>query len=76
VKAVCYQDTFFLDIFTLEVGTNWFSHKVGMELPIYAAYNPRRERSQNMFNCSVSFRQENDKWLIINVFWDIPSKNV
>jgi len=75
VKAVRYKDTFFLDILTIECGTDWLSQNTRTELPLYAPYNDRRERSQNMFNCSVSFRQENDKWLIINVFWDIPSKN-
>jgi len=76
MKAVCYQDTFFMDILTIECGTNRLSQNTGTELPLYAPYNDRRERSQNTFNCSVSFRHENDKWLIINVFWDIPSKNV
>jgi hypothetical protein len=33
-------------------------------------------RSQNMFHFSVSFYQENAKWLNINVFCDITSENV
>jgi hypothetical protein len=43
-----------------------------MELSLH----PRRERSQNMLNGNVSFHEKNAKWLNINVFWDIPSKNV
>jgi len=42
VQAVCYQDIFCWDILTLESGNDCLSHNVGMELPLYAAYNPRR----------------------------------
>jgi hypothetical protein len=34
---------FFLDILTLEDRTNWLSQN-GMELPLNAAYNTRREQ--------------------------------
>jgi len=33
-----------LDSLTLEDGTDWLSQNIGMELPHYAAYNPRREQ--------------------------------
>jgi hypothetical protein len=48
-----YQDMFLLDILTLENGTNWISQNVGMELPLYAAYNPRRQQVSKhvQFNC-------------------------
>jgi hypothetical protein len=35
---------FFLDILTLEDRTNWLSQNVGMELPLNAEYNPRRQQ--------------------------------
>jgi hypothetical protein len=35
---------FFLDTLTLEESTNWLSQNFGMELPLNAAYNPRREQ--------------------------------
>ena len=44
VQAVGYQDMFFLDILNLEDGTDWLSLNTEMELPFYAAYNPRREQ--------------------------------
>jgi len=44
MQAVCYHDMFFLDILTLEEGNDWLSQNIRMELPLYAAYNPRRER--------------------------------
>ena len=44
VQAVCYQDMFFLVILNLENGTNWLAQNIGMELPVYAAYNPRIEQ--------------------------------
>jgi hypothetical protein len=42
VQAVCYQDMFYLDILTLEGGTDRFSQNVGKELPLYAVYNTQR----------------------------------
>jgi hypothetical protein len=44
---------FFLDILTLEKGTNWLSQNIGMELPLYAAYNPRREQVSKTYSISV-----------------------
>jgi len=35
---------FFWDNFTLEDWTNWFSQNSGMDLPLTAANNPRREQ--------------------------------
>ena len=37
---------------------------------------PEDSKSQNLFNFSVSFHQENAKWWNVNVFCDITSKNV
>jgi hypothetical protein len=37
---------------------------------------PKDSKSQNMFNFSVPFHQENAKWWNINVFCDITSDNV
>jgi hypothetical protein len=37
---------------------------------------PEDSRSQNMFNFSVPFHQENAKWWNINVLCDITSENV
>jgi hypothetical protein len=37
---------------------------------------PEMSRSQNMFNFSESFNQENAKWRNKNVFCDITSENV
>ena len=42
VQAVCYQDMFYWDILTLEGGTDWLTQNIRMELPLYAAHNPRR----------------------------------
>jgi hypothetical protein len=47
VQAVCYQNMFFLEILTLEDRTNLLSQNVGMELPLNAVYNPRREQVSN-----------------------------
>jgi len=66
---------YFLDILALKNGTNWLSQNIRTELPLYTAYNPRKSRSQNMFNFSVPFHQENAKWSNINVFSDIILEN-
>jgi len=44
MQDVCYQGMLFLDILTLKDRTNGLSQNVGMELPLNAAYNPRREQ--------------------------------
>ena len=44
VQAVCYQDTSFLEILTLEDRTNLLSQNMGMESPLNAVYNPRRRQ--------------------------------
>jgi len=37
---------------------------------------PEKNTSQNMYNFSVSFRQENVKWSNINVFCDTITENI
>jgi len=37
---------------------------------------PEDSKSQNLFNFSVSFQQENANWWNVNVFHDITSENV
>ena len=57
-EAVCYQDMFCLDILTLEGGSNWLSQNVRIELPLYAAYNPRREQiSKRAISVCLSIRK-------------------
>jgi hypothetical protein len=41
---LCTIKTYFLDILTLKDGTDWPSQNIGMELPFYTAYNPRRNK--------------------------------
>jgi len=66
---------FFLDILTLEDGTDWLPQNIGMELDFMLRTVPEESRSQNMFNFRVSFHQQNAKWSNINVFCDIISEN-
>jgi len=61
VQAVCYHDTFFLDILTLEKGINWLSQNIRMELPLYAAYNPRREQVSKHIQFQCVFPSEECK---------------
>jgi len=46
----------FLDFLTLEDGTDWLSQTIGMELPLYTAYNPRRDKvsKHEQFQCIFS----------------------
>jgi hypothetical protein len=48
-------DMFYLEILTLEDGTDWSSQNVGMELPLYDAYSPRREQVSKLlqFQCAL-----------------------
>ena len=76
MQAVCYQDLLFLDILTLEDGTDWLSQNIaqwnyhGMLRVIQ-----EKSRHQNIFSISVSFHQENAKWSNVNVVFDIISQN-
>jgi hypothetical protein len=67
---------FFLDILTLDDGSDWLSQNIGMELPLHVAYNPEESRSQNMLKFSVSLHQGNAKWSNITMFYDIISENI
>jgi len=45
VCAGCLQSRHaFLDTLTLKDGTHWISQNIRTQLPLYDAYNPRREQ--------------------------------
>jgi hypothetical protein len=49
---------FFLDIFALEKGTDLLSQNIGMELPLYAAYNFKREQVSKLIQFQCVFPSE------------------
>jgi hypothetical protein len=67
---------FFLDILTLERRPNGYPETICQWNYYFMLRTiPEDSRSQNMFNFSVSFHQENAKSSKINVFCDIISEN-
>jgi hypothetical protein len=64
------------DSLTLKVGLIGYPKTLEQNYHFMLRTIPEDSRSQNLFNFSVPFHQENAKWWNINVFCDITSENV
>jgi len=67
---------FFLDILTLEYGTDLLPQTSELNYHLITRTIPEESTSQNMFNFSVSFHQKNAKWSDIIVLCNIISENI
>jgi len=55
---------FFLDILAVEGETKWLSQNVGMELPLYAVHNHRREQASKHAQFQCDFPSEEHQMVV------------
>ena len=71
MQAVCYQEMFSWISWTLKIGLTGYPKTSEGNYHSMLCTIPEVSRSQNMFNFSESFHQENAKWWNINLFCSV-----